>query len=1025
MDNNDLADAVMADIQIPSASMMDSMDDLFGEPTNLVVQAPLLLGPPAPAELVLRIAEMQRHGCCTAQCVSDASSNPIIALPGSEFVHLQYTSLGQELAVVDSVGNVQIFTGTTGLGRMSFAPTTGDSEAEGGRSGLDAVVGMYWLPQWPMDFRIPYVGPAVKTDGTWSSKLHYRDQQAPRLHHPVDGKTAFLYVTRNTLLTLCYQHDATTWGTASTTLEPLSTLDETLSHAAFCQQDNKLLLVTHDLRRHMRVYTITIDWNGTQGKDQYRSGTLRIAPSLLIGHSVSLEYVAPQHSEGTLLTSLQIILPVPIFAESSVPSYTTIVATFAQASYPSDATQQAQSFTTICRWHLEQVTQNLHPSFAKLQKRAAAAVTLPNKNTLRRQPDLVTAKVILTIQPMNHDTLIAFGASDGTVECRDRETWNIVAPTFGDTTTVTSLPQAGFEFTPSLEHSVHIMCNTDCAYMITLGVDQKLRCKPAALRYGWQAIDDGILDISGMHETAIACVAREHTLLTHHSNASALELFALLPPDLAPEQYRHLLFDITRALTRAHDLGSLDEKTKQRMLLGDNYIIRCLGAQLSLVSAPVAQPGIGAQLAWVVLTAKQAHFALFSSCSTTSPPDPATLHSLRGLAIWSLELFTASLATLFTVHSIFVAKPNETPATALASHIASSSSPLLHLVLCSYPRTLLRYLALALTRYFKLVASSLVNSPSLLIKTDLLETISKIKTLPFRLEILAAPDGLLGEIDRVVGEAYAVSTIGPRERAEAELTMLFSPAPDLPTSLNGAVKSIWTRILPKYTGEMDLGALYFYDTAGLILQSRERTGARAKRSVDVLTKLPIAEVFSLLALSALAASVSAQQSSPDLVSIISVLQTGLPSSILQEALTNSAGLSSEIASEFRVATPTWFTALPTDIQTYLVSAANSPSAFANATAGIASTLNGTAVMNSTSVAAAQSSILSSNSAEISSEVASASAAGTTSRGAGSGAASATSAGASSSSSAAGASMPTALYGMGLAGAVGLVGVLAL
>ncbi|OQO12323.1 hypothetical protein B0A48_02965 [Cryoendolithus antarcticus] len=183
--------------------------------------------------------------------------------------------------------------------------------------------------------------------------------------------------------------------------------------------------------------------------------------------------------------------------------------------------------------------------------------------------------------------------------------------------------------------------------------------------------------------------------------------------------------------------------------------------------------------------------------------------------------------------------------------------------------------------------------------------------------------------------------------------------------------------------------------------------------------------FSLLALSALAATISAQQSSPDLVSIISVLQTGLPSSILQEALTNSAGLSSEIASEFRVATPTWFTALPTDIQTYLVSAANSPSAFANATAGIASTLNGTAIMNSTSVAAAQSSISSANSAQISSEVASASAAGTTSGGAGSGAASATSASASSSSSAAGASMPTALYGMSLVGAMGLVGVLAL
>ncbi|OQO12319.1 hypothetical protein B0A48_02961 [Cryoendolithus antarcticus] len=749
MDNTDITDAVMADIQIPSASMMDSMDDLFGEPTNLVVQAPLLPGPPPPAEL--------------------------------------FTSLGQELAVVDSVGNVLVFTGTTGLGRMSIVPTDVGGETAGSPSDLDGVVGAYWLPQWPMDFR----------------------------------------------------HATTGWGTTSTTLETLSTLDEKLSHAAFCQQDDKLLLVTHDLRRHLRVYTVTIDWNSTQGKDQHRQGTFRIVPSLQIAHIVSLEYIAPQHSEGTLLTSLRIIPPLLAFTEPSFTSYATVVAIYAQATYPADPTQQHESFTTICRWHLEELAQALHPSFAKLQKRAAPPVTLPNKKILRQQPDLVTAKVVLTMQSLNHDTLIAFGASDGTVEYRDRETWNIAAPAFGDTTTVMSLPQAGFEFSPSLEHSVHIACNTDCAYMIAGGVDQKLRCKPAALRYGWQAIDDGILDISGMHETAVACVAREHTLLTHHNNASALELFALLPTDLASEYRRHLFFDITRALTRAHDLCSLDEKTKQRMLLGDNYIIRCLGAQLSLVPSSDAQPGLGGQLAWLVLNAKHAHFALFSSCSGASPPGPATLHSLRGLAIWSLELFTASLAALYTVHSALASKPGEAPAAAVQLHVASSSSPLLHLLLCSYPRTLLRYLALALTRYFKLVASSLPSSPSLPIKTELLETISKIKTLPFRLEILAAPNGLLGEVDRAVGEAYTAAAVGPRERSEVELAMLLSPAPDLPAAMTGALESIWTKVVPKYLGEMDLGALYFFDATGLTIQSRGMTGTGAKRKIDVLTKLPI------------------------------------------------------------------------------------------------------------------------------------------------------------------------------------------
>lgn len=52
--------------------------------------------------------------------------------------------------------------------------------------------------------------------------------------------------------------------------------------------------------------------------------------------------------------------------------------------------------------------------------------------------------------------------------------------------------------------------------------------------------------------------------------------------------------------------------------------------------------------------------------------------------------------------------------------------------------------------------------------------------------------------------------------------------------------------------------------------------------------------------------------------MISVLETALPSSLLAEALTNSAAVYSQVASEFAAGTtPSWFAALPTRIQTYL------------------------------------------------------------------------------------------------------------
>jgi hypothetical protein len=50
-------------------------------------------------------------------------------------------------------------------------------------------------------------------------------------------------------------------------------------------------------------------------------------------------------------------------------------------------------------------------------------------------------------------------------------------------------------------------------------------------------------------------------------------------------------------------------------------------------------------------------------------------------------------------------------------------------------------------------------------------------------------------------------------------------------------------------------------------------------------------------------------------SIFGVLQTALPSSLVAEALTNSQAVASEISSQFAAGeTPTWFSALPTDIQ---------------------------------------------------------------------------------------------------------------
>ncbi|KAM3418345.1 hypothetical protein BST61_g4344 [Cercospora zeina] len=67
------------------------------------------------------------------------------------------------------------------------------------------------------------------------------------------------------------------------------------------------------------------------------------------------------------------------------------------------------------------------------------------------------------------------------------------------------------------------------------------------------------------------------------------------------------------------------------------------------------------------------------------------------------------------------------------------------------------------------------------------------------------------------------------------------------------------------------------------------------------------------------ASGSQTSDAAELLNVVSILQTALPSTLLNEALTNSAGVSAELASQFNAGeTPAWFSSLPNGVKTYLV-----------------------------------------------------------------------------------------------------------
>lgn len=168
--------------------------------------------------------------------------------------------------------------------------------------------------------------------------------------------------------------------------------------------------------------------------------------------------------------------------------------------------------------------------------------------------------------------------------------------------------------------------------------------------------------------------------------------------------------------------------------------------------------------------------------------------------------------------------------------------------------------------------------------------------------------------------------------------------------------------------------------------------------------------FKYLALLGVSASTAVAQVLPTDPSILAVLATGIPSSVQALARESPAALVSQLQSSLSAgSTPEWYAALPTNVRSIL------PSLFPAATSAVttpatteapvptsAGTGTGTIsnIRNSTTVSTVRSPTLSASSSI-------------------DGEASAT------SSSTGGASYPTAVFGAGVAGALGVLGMLAL
>ncbi|TKA79387.1 hypothetical protein B0A55_02827 [Friedmanniomyces simplex] len=823
--------------ELDQAGLIDPLDDLFGEAADgLGVPVPIMPSAPLPASLVFRINDMQHTGCCSMLAWSNAGYVAQISRIGgtitfrtlirdqksgnstlseeskyhvsppedAHFVHVQFSGLGTELAAADSLGGVHVYTMAGVLGRLQAAPT--DTSVNHVSSESMRVTKRTQLAD---ESEAPYITPATKVDDKWLTQRRVLDQHAPRVHHALDNRSALLFVTSSCKLVLLYQNEQGIWHSTSVQLENWQSSKELLTHAAIGEEGDHLVLITHDHERRFRVYRVTIHWNHTQ--QSHSNGTFTtVLPTFEIGHLTILDHVGPQQAQFTKLSLLRVIPAVQHFAEQSRPTATTVLAVFTHAPTPVTTTQQQQdAFSVVALWTIESITPTLHECFAKLKPNGQTPAQSP-VTMLRRQQDILTNKVVLDVRATYHNTMVAFPNSTGAVEWYDRSTWTPIV-SFGQTLVASSLPQSGLEYVLG-DHTAHAALNSDGGAMAVTKPDGTIGVKYVAPHYTWQPLEDGINDPRGMTESAIICLARQYAILSS-SNAATDETLAVLPVDMNHDLRALFVKQALRTLCRGLDVSMVDHPRQQQTVIREQTHLRALSAQLALGTKPGStERDFAGQFAYVYLNMRSISITLAQTFSTRDTNllnrSPDLVPSLIPVVKWVTDLI------IFIVDSLAQVKrnmqPGISPKQAFERLIAETGNPALHILLCSFPRVLLRMQTNAIAIYLKWIQMAKPRADTLEHKQQMEEFCEMVKGMPFAYNHFVE---LLTEFDAAVRNAYTEAGASAERRVDVELAMMTEGT--VPGELEPAVRTLVEGLLPRLEEQADMGRVYFWDTEGL------------------------------------------------------------------------------------------------------------------------------------------------------------------------------------------------------------------
>lgn len=271
-------------------------------------------------------------------------------------------------------------------------------------------------------------------------------------------------------------------------LESICAADELVTHAALATDKSKneaelkdlanlaehLIIVLTTETKQLKVIKLEIQWAGpgaVQEKTQL-SATARLNPSLVEDHLATIDW-------------LQMV------DEPSLPEFTTlqalasIVDNAGKAAVPLIIGARARSLgdggfdmtqTIVDRWECVEHRPSVQTAFEQIGSRRNSISTtqeLPTTTRLKRLDPITINKTVIGVHTSQHGKILLFIMSDGTVEYRDRFTFEELYLTSEDLK-ITNLKEVGWTFSDEGSCYQAAFSPTQCS-MIQIGDDGKLK----------------------------------------------------------------------------------------------------------------------------------------------------------------------------------------------------------------------------------------------------------------------------------------------------------------------------------------------------------------------------------------------------------------------------------------------------------------------------------------------------------------------------------------------------------------------